>query len=441
MGLLLWLIFIATLAGAVYLGWQKPQTLIPLLAGAVALEISRTWYPDLGKLGAELGTVDLTRILTLTVIIAAGARVWCSQELRRELKAVLHNALTRALLIYLALGAFSVVYSVGRGKTLIELVRLLVLLALYLGICLLVRLEQARLPLQVVHWVGTALVPLALYEGLTRHFLWRAYLAEGMLARVNATFVDPNIFARYLVLAIVANLVLQHLAPSGKQRWVYFLTLLGLTGGLAATLSRSGILTLALILVGLLALLPGKRIWQPVGFLGLIGFFIAILRPTVWQRLATLKEGLGALDAQRQYLWKVAWAIFRSHPLTGVGLGGFQKTFLEHYLAWKTVPDGATLSHTTVLTIAAELGLPGLAALAWVWVVLVRLLCSLKRAGGEAYVLGAGYFLWILTVFISSQAEARFFEDPIIWIGMGLLVKLSQSREDKSGSGLETARG
>ncbi|MDR3602409.1 MAG: O-antigen ligase family protein [Desulfosporosinus sp.] len=441
--LLKWVFFLLSVGTVIYFGWKKPVFLPSLLAGAVAFDISITWFPALGPLGTQPGSLSLARLFTIGVIGAALVRLWLEPERRQALKAILNHYLSRALLIYIAVGAFSLLYSIGRGQTIVEVMRLVTLFLLYLSICLLVERKHALLPFQVVHWVGVALVPLTLYEGMTKHFIWRGYLAEGEIARVNATFVDPNIFARYLVLAIVANLILQYLTTVPWKRNLYFGTLLGLLGALAITLSRSGVVTLVAVLVLMIVLIPRQRMVQPIGFMGLIGVAIAALQPAVWQRLSTFREGFGALDAQRAYLWKVAGAMFVDHPLFGVGLGGFQKMFLSHYSSYKTVipyVEGVTLSHTTILTIAAELGLMGLAALAWVWWALVRVLQGLRREGRsdcaatgqegldrnrlERYISGVGYFVWIVAVFISSQAEARFFEDPIIWISMGMLLCL-----------------
>ena len=444
MGLLLlkWVFFLLSVAVVFYFGLKKPTVLIALLAGAVALEISITWFPPLGPITSQLGS--LARLLTVGIIGATLWQIWIVPKKRQELKVILNHFLTRALLVYIVIGAVSFLYSIGPGKTAFEVVRLLTLLFLYLSVCLLMERKQAFLPFQVVHWVGVALVPLALYEAMTRHFIWRQYLAEGMIARVNATFVDPNIFARYLVLAIAANLILSYFyfspstgtspnanANTGHRLQVVVAigTLLGLLGALAVTLSRSGLLTLFIVLILMVVLIPRRRMLLPIGLLGLVGTVIAALQPTVWQRLLTFREGFGALDAQRQYLWKAAGAMFTDHPFFGVGLGGFQEAFLTHYISLKTaIPDaeGATLSHTTILTIAAELGLMGLAALAWVWVALVRVLRRLRQAGldrdgFERYIPGVGYFLWIVTVFVSSQAEGRFFEDPMIWISMGMM--------------------
>lgn len=463
MGLILlkWGFFLLSVGTVFYFGWKKPSVLISLLAGAVAFDISITWFPSLGPLGSLLGS--LARLFTVGIIGAALWRLWIEPEKRGKLKVILNHFLTHALLIYITIGAFSLLYTLGRGETAVELVRLLTLFLLYLSIWLLAESKHVLFPFRVVHWVGVALVPLALYEGMTRHFIWRGYLAEGAIARVNTTFVDPNIFARYLVLGILANLILQYYTVEPRKRAAYFASLLGLMGALAITLSRSGALTLVIVLVMMLLLIPRQRMLQPIGLMGLIGAGIVVMNPTVWQRLLTFRVGFGALDAQREYLWRVAWAMFTDHPILGVGLGGFQEMFLTpQYIIYKTVipyVEGVTLSHTTLLTIAAELGLLGLVALVLIWWCLVRVLVHLRRVGTmhraptasegglvsegdpangagltsedaldrngrERYIPGVGYFLWIVTVFISSQAEGRFFEDPMIWISMGMMVCL-----------------
>lgn len=422
--LLEWGILLISIGMVGYLGFKKPSILISLLAGAVALEISTTWFPLLEPLSSQ-PIFSFARIITFGIILAALWRLWIEPEKRQNSKVILTRFLSRALLIYIAVGAFSLLYSIGREQTVVGVVRLLTLFLLYLGTCLLAERNHVLLPFQVVHWVGVALVPLALYEGITRHLIWKEYLAEMVSVRVNATFVDPNIFARYLVLAIVANLILQYFNAVAWKRSVYFGSLLGLLGALAVTLSRSGVVTLVIILVLLLLLVPRKRMIQPIGLMVLIGAVIVAMRPIVWQRLLTIQDGFGALG-QRKYLLTASWAMFTDHPILGVGLGGFQKMFLTNYSSLMT-NGGATLSHTTILTITAELGLLGLTALALVWFALIRILRSLRsldQNGFEQYIPGVGYFLWILTIFISSQSEARFFEDPVLWISMGMMFSL-----------------
>lgn len=430
--LLEWGILLLSIGMVCHYGRSKPNILPSLLAGAVALDISINWFPPLGPPGSQ--PISLARLLTVGIIGAALWRLRVEPQKRLELKAILNYFLSRSLLIYIAVGAFSLLYSIDLGKTVVGVVRLLTLFLLYLGTCLLAERRRVLLPFQVVHWVGVALVPLALYEGLTRHFIWREYLAVGEIARVNATFVDPNIFARYLVLAIVANLILQYFNTETRKQVAYLGTLLGLMGALAITLSRSGELTLVIVLVLMILLIPRKQMIRSIGQIGLIGTGIVAMSSPVRHRLLTFMDGLGALD-QRKYLVKVAWTMFTDHPIFGVGLGVFEKMFKTYYINMKTlIPyvEGATLSHTTLLTIAAELGVMGLAALALVWFALIRILRSLQRLdqkGFERYLLGVGYFLWILTIFISSQSEGRFFEDPVLWISMGMMLSLLYCEE------------
>ncbi|MDR3586057.1 MAG: O-antigen ligase family protein [Desulfosporosinus sp.] len=422
--LLKWVALRISIGIVTYLGIKRPSILISLLAGAAAFEISVTWFPLLEPLSSQT-VFSLARILTFGIVLAALWQLWFEQEKRQKLKVILTLFLSRALLIYIAVGAFSLLYSVGRGQTVIEVVRLLTFFLLYLGVCLLADPNHALLPFQVVHWVGVALVPLALYERMTS-LSWHLMVNN----RVNATFVDSNIFARYLVLAMVANLILQYFKHVVWKRSLYLGSLCGLVGALAITLSRSGFVTLVIVLVLLLLLIPRKQMVQPIGLMALIGAGIVAVWPIVWQRLLTIKDEFGAFS-ERKDLWRASWAMFTNHPISGVGLGGFQKMFLTTYSSfWKG--GEVTLSHTTLLTIAAELGILGLTALALIWFALIwtlRSLRSLDKNGVERYLPGVGYFLWILTIFISSQSEARFFEDPVLWISMGMMVSLSHGVE------------
>lgn len=437
-----WTVLVITLLGLGFLVVKAPQWLIPLLGLSVALEISSTWYPDLGFIGSLLGVVSLTRFVSVALILAALGRVIWYEETRARLVRMIRNPVAVILLVYLALGALSFVYSADGGSTIKEVVRLGILFGVFLSVALLIDEEHLLFPFHAVHITALALLPLSLYEGITRNLIWQGEnLVSLQGVRVNATFVDPNIFARFIILGIVANLVIQLFSPSKLGRWVYRLLLPLLLVQLVLTGSRGGILTLAVILVLALALLPKKKVT-----LGLIGVCVLggagalFLRPEIWERMLLLTKGIAASSPQRMYLWEAAIAIFKDHPLLGTGLGTFQTVFLQDYSHLQTVADGATLSHTTVLTIAAELGIVGLLILGLFWVVLFGRLhglhihtrgsFSIFSEEYQRYILAAGYVLWALTVFISSQGEGRFFEDPILWLSCGGLAYLKAKESD-----------
>jgi hypothetical protein len=56
-----WIVLAVTVIVLGLLIIMRPLWLAPLLGVAVALEISSTWYPDLGMIGNLLGMVSLTR--------------------------------------------------------------------------------------------------------------------------------------------------------------------------------------------------------------------------------------------------------------------------------------------------------------------------------------------------------------------------------------------
>lgn len=444
-----WIVFVITAVLLIALAVSRPFWLVSLLAIGVALEISSTWYPDLGQLGAMLGLVTLTRLTAFAIILAAFFRLLFRRDLRRKLSEALKDPLTIVLLIYLVLGAISVLYSADSGKTVAETIRLAIMFLLMLSIVLLMDKPKSLIPLQTVHAAALLLAPLALYEGITGNLIWHSEtLLREEILRVNTTFVDPNIFARFIVLAIAANFILQLNTRERQVKMIYLACLAILLAELLLTSSRGGIITLFVALIAAFILIPNKKavLWV-LGLGVLCGAIVLFLRPDIWDRLISVTQDPGAANAQRLYLWKAAIAIFKDHLLTGTGLGSFQTVFLQDFSSvLKDFRDGATLSHTTILTIAAELGILGLAALAAVWAALIGKLFKLYTMAGykgpdlrnifddsiNEYLAGAGYFLWILAIFVSSQGEGRFFEDPLLWLSSAMLIVLRFDRDSFS---------
>jgi putative inorganic carbon (hco3(-)) transporter len=414
------LALLVTLVCLGYLGWKKPWILICVFAGSLFLDISRTWFPELRVIPDGLSLAKISSILLIGI---AGWRLLRDRSLLPKLQEVLRKPLTKALLIFLAVGLISIFKSNQWQRTALEVFRLVTLFALFSD------RHRALDIFKVLHWMGVALVPLAVYQGLTKHFLWYQDYATWVPPRVNTTFVDPNIFARYMVLAIIANLVLNVLEKSVKQRILYFATLFLLCIGLWMSYSRAGMLDVVLMLIALVLFLPNKKLVAGVGLAGLLAAGAIAVNPAVVQRFAGLKNGLYALDPGRFYLWNVAWEMFKTYPILGAGLGAFQHTFEAYFQSMMLPQFWVTRSHTTILTVAAEQGIVGLGALLFLWVCLLRAVQKLKPMARHTYVMGVGFFLLVLAVFISSQFEARFFEDPVIWLGMAMLLAIGHNKQ------------
>ena len=106
------------------------------------------------------------------------------------------------------------------------------------------------------------------------------------------------------------------------------------------------------------------------------------------------------------------------HPVTGVGIGDFKHAYAKQVGLHGREPASAA-SHDTPVTVAAELGLPGLVLL--VWLVATALVLTLRRvlptiAGRAALVCGVA----LTAIAVHSLFYNAFFEDPTTWGLLGL---------------------
>jgi O-antigen ligase len=111
----------------------------------------------------------------------------------------------------------------------------------------------------------------------------------------------------------------------------------------------------------------------------------------------------------------VTWVVFENHPLVGVGIGGQPAASKEE--ANTRLSAKRDRSHTTPLTVAAELGIVGFLVYAALMAAAVRLLYLVTK---RRRALGLGASAVFLALFVHSLFYAGFFEDPIVWGVIGV---------------------
>lgn len=440
-----WVLLVATIIVLGFTALRWPRWAVVLVGISVALEIVSQVYPQPG--GMDNGVLLLTpaRLACVAVIMAAFFKF--VQQIRQHnlpkaryaISLIVFTPLMAVILGFWLYGAAGLVYSADVRATSVELLRWGLLIAVLASASYLLEKEDIPLVFQAVHITGLLLAPLVFAEKLTGQLLWQSerLMVESTL-RVNATFVDPNIFARYLVLAIVANLVLQRLCSSRRGLVMYWLGLAVLLAELVLTGSRGGIVTLAVVLLLALLCLPRrKELAVLIGGVTVGGVAALWLQPGLLQRFMNIEYLLTDTWSPRRYLIEAALAIFGDHVVFGTGLGTFATVFVEQYESIRTYAEGPVRSHTTVLTVAAEQGVIGLVFLAALFGVFLYMLIRLYAnyspyadvfyKPNAHYVLGVGCFLWVMTVFVSSQAEGRLFEDPMFWLAAAMLMVLNRS--------------
>jgi O-antigen ligase len=126
-------------------------------------------------------------------------------------------------------------------------------------------------------------------------------------------------------------------------------------------------------------------------------------------------DSLRQVTSDRTARVQDATRVIRHHPVVGVGIGNQAR--VSKRLVGSDRPTANFVSHTTPLTVTAELGVIGLALYAWLIVGGAKLLLEvarLDRALGLA--LGAAF----LALFVHALFYSGFVEDPITWLVLGL---------------------
>src|SRR5207344_2975150 len=116
----------------------------------------------------------------------------------------------------------------------------------------------------------------------------------------------------------------------------------------------------------------------------------------------------------RSRLVSVTLDAVRERPIAGVGIGGQPRASSE--LAGKGSPS-RNASHTTPLTVLAELGVVGFALYAWL---LAATAWALLLVSQRDRVFAVGLAATLLALVVHSLLYAGFFEDPLTWGVIGL---------------------
>lgn len=432
---MLWVTLILTVLAIVW-GWINPRYLLPLLILALPLEISRDWFPHLtllDKLGEFVGVIYFGRIFTLAVIAYYLFRlVWpeekewdISKNTRSSLVNYIKSPLVIALSVYLIWGALSVLWSVDKTKTIVGVARLGLLWVLGAAVYDLVKRKDGDswIPMAFAS-ISAVLAGIGVFEMVSKHIIWLSETYQP-IGRINVTFVDANIYARFLIIGCLATIILMLAAPL-KTKFAGGLALLLQLLALVGTGSRTGWLAMLVVSIALAFFIPKRPV--VITILSGIGLATAavLLNPGIFARLLELKQNFGSALTERSYLITAGVEMFRGHPLFGVGLGGFQKVMLTKYAA--LIQNNVSLSHTALITTAAELGMIGLgiltAFLALLYERIPRAFRLQRSAQYQGIIPRMSYrtffiILAVTAILISAQGEGKFLEDPYLWILVG----------------------
>src|SRR5450759_2539084 len=229
--------------------------------------------------------------------------------------------------------------------------------------------------------------------------------------RTNSLFYDPTIYGRHLALALSVLVVLmwrRRLLFAIAAALIAFIWM-----GLYYSYSQSSLAALFVVVVGITLVVGGRRTRRAIAICA------AMLALAGAGLMAVNVQGhsLRNLTSGRSHLASITFDVFRSNPLIGVGVGS-QPLAAQKESASRSSAKRDT-SHTTPLTVAAELGIVGFAAyLAWFAGAFVTLRKAWKRDSTIGLSLAAVFGV----LFVHSLSYSGFFEDPITWGALAMAV-------------------
>ncbi|MFN8522141.1 MAG: O-antigen ligase family protein [Chloroflexota bacterium] len=273
--------------------------------------------------------------------------------------------------------------------------------------------------------------------------------AIGGFMRAHGEFGQPNPFAGYLGTILPIAVMVALTAPERRLRWIAAVAGACIGLGILFSLSRGAWLGLAVAVLAMAfawssrtrqALVPVVAVSVLVFALGVVG----ALPPTLADRIRSVADNFGVFDArgvqptsenfaivERMAHWQAGWYMFREQPWQGVGAGNYPVAYEDYFLpGWK---DPLGHAHNYYINMAAEAGIPGLAALLLLLAVaLSQAIANLRRSvtpgdrGLALGLLGSIVLLCTHSVFDNLLVHG-------VGIHLGVLLGLTASSGDATG--------
>jgi putative inorganic carbon (hco3(-)) transporter len=308
-------------------------------------------------------------LVPLYIVVAAGATATAMRDLRDPAPArprpPLGEWLPRILAAVIALYAVQSLYSDDFSKALQNICFFMVPFSVLFVLLREQRWDRNLLRgvLLVIAAEAAAFAAFGLWEYADRDLLWNPEVLRSnelhTYFRVNSLFWDPNIYGRYLALAILA--VMSVLLWTTRLRVVLacgaLCVLLWL--GLATSFSQSSSVALLGGLAALAALRWSLR-WTAIACASALalGLVVALAAGSSLKIDLSTERKLNKDTSGRANLVSGGLELFGDRPLWGYGSGSFATSFSEQQKGGR--PAALAASHTEPVTVAAEQGIPGL---------------------------------------------------------------------------------
>jgi O-antigen ligase len=361
--------------------------------------------------GGQLG-----RLLPLYIVLAVAAAGTVWRALRGGPPAPIRRDIAWPAAAFLAFASLSMTWTedVGSARNLLEYF-------LMPFAVLVVVVARAPFPARMPRLLGTISIGLAvlfavvgLVEEATHRLIFYAHNLQvsntyTSFFRVTSLFRDPSLYGRHVVLGLAIVVVCMWLrkldvVPAAVLVAVLF-------AGLYFSYSQSSYAALFVVVLAI-TLVAGDRRARRVAVVAAVTVALAA---TGIAAAKVVHSSVRKATSDRSRRIELTARVFAHHPLAGVGLGSQPRA--SQKLATRFGPLQNFVSHTTPLTVAAELGVVGLLLYVAILVGAAHAIDDVRR---RQQALGLSLAAVFLALFVHSLAYSGFFEDPITWLVLGI---------------------
>lgn len=424
------IIFAVPICTALMVFWRRARDLgfFAIVFGAMIANsldvnfVSREWYRGTTR-GFEISFLD---IIALALLLAMFLRP------RKGDRRFIWPGSLAPLLVYFGYCALSVLFSDPKLFGMFELLKVARSILIFVVAANYIHGEKE---LRVFLWAFIAAVAYQGFQAVKMRYL-------GGVHRVYGTLEHPNSLSLYMCMAVpVLYAATMSKLSKWQKRWALVCVPLAMVAVLL-TISRTGVITLGLVLLGIVAAcfsfrLNLRNIMITVGVICALAFGVAYSWKTMMERF----EGASIEDEKEkgrgEYI-RLAKLIVADR-FFGVGLGNWSYWVsnkygpidgspFKPYIGTDEMPDQvnpkgletaqAPPAHNLGALTAGEIGWPGLILFTIVWLRWFQMGLTFlwKRKSDPMLRIGAGLFFAVCAAFFQSLTEWEYRQTPILFM-------------------------
>lgn len=405
---------------------RRPDLVPPIVLAAAPFRLPLEFRSENRFYVAIAEQGSLGRLLPLYAVLGAATLALAYRVARGDRIVVIPAVIALPAAAFIAFASLSLLWSddLDAGRNL--LAYFLLPFALLLAVV-------ARAPFAVwlpraLAWIAVSLATLfaviGLVEAGTRHLLFSAPSVDvgnaySSLFRVTSLFRDPNLYGRHVVLGIVVLVVVLCFVKLGARA---ALLVALLWAGLYFSHSQSSMAALFVAVLAIAVVISGRSSRFVIA-----GMAVAVVIASAALLAVELQdESARRVTSGRSLRIEDTARVAVDHPLAGVGIGG--QPLASRRQADRNAQVERFVSHTTPLTIAAELGIIGLALYVALLAGAVKTILDVRRRDAA---LGLGLGAALLALFVHSLFYSGFIEDPLTWFVLAVAAGSVAQRPQK----------